>query len=365
MIAKLRLTASVVAVILAATVAAGCSSGSTSSGTSTTGAQPSNGTAASSGALHKLTLALGVDTKSTPVFVGKAKGIYEKYGIDLNLLLLPTGVQQSTALQAGQAQFAAPAISNAPIAREQGIDEVAVAGIMNDPTTAKFDSPVAIVARQGSGIADVQGLRGKKIGVAVGGTADQYMRAVLASKGMSASDIQIVNISDPGSTLSAFRNGSVDALATWEPLVSQVMAAVSGSTVVSRGGNHLGYVMLGYASKGLISKQPELVQAFVTATADAAHYARGNPDEAAEIAAKELNIDASIVKEAQKNEKYDPRLSDQTAQAWQDSVSLLVKQGKMKEQTSKSSPEQSIDATFIKAAEKQHPEFFQDLPTLP
>src|SRR5690606_26456806 len=100
-------------------------------------------------------------------FVGHEKGIFLDHGIELDLQLLATGTEMSTMLQSGQAQFAAPAISNAPIAREQGIDEVAVVAVMNNPAVENFDEPVAIVATQASGIAegDVEGLRGKRLGL--------------------------------------------------------------------------------------------------------------------------------------------------------------------------------------------------------
>ena len=314
----------------------------------------------------QVTLAIGSDTKTTPIFVGQEKGIFLEHGIDLEFLLLPTGTEMSTALQAGQAQFAAPAISNAPVAREQGIDEVAFVGKMGDPTVYNFDDPLGVLGRPGSDVqeGDVTSLRGARIGISVGGTGDQYLRALLDAHGVSADEVQFVNLTGAGDFISAFRGGSVDAIAHWEPQLSELIVN-DDAFVVARNGNYIAYVIFIYAARDLIENDPDLVQRFATAVAESSHYTRHNLDEAAAISARRLDIDdEEIVRMALDNEFYDPRITDNSTAAWSESVELLIEQEKLDEASERTSIEQSFDTTFIDQVQAEHPEFFEDLEPL-
>ena len=118
----------------------------------------------------------------TPSFVGVEKGLFLKHGLDLKLKILGSGPEVAKAMQAGEIQFGAAAYSNHPIALERGFKGKMVVGVIGDATSLFYDENLAVVARPGSGIKSPEDLAGKKVGLVVGGTGDEYLRALLKKR---------------------------------------------------------------------------------------------------------------------------------------------------------------------------------------
>src|ERR1051326_4368873 len=168
-----------------------------------------------------LNAAVGSNVNHVPSFVGVEKGIFLKHGIDMKLKLLNTGQEMSKALQAGEVEIIGSAYSNFPVAVERGMAAKGVVGLTGDRTSKYSDQSVSIVTRKGTGITKVEDLVGKRIGLAVGGTADEYLGVLLQKKGIARDKIQVLNV-PPGNAVSALQGGSVDAVGCWEPFGSLV-----------------------------------------------------------------------------------------------------------------------------------------------
>src|SRR5204862_6378760 len=157
-----------------------------------------------------LNAAVGSNVNHVPSFVGVEKGIFLKHGIDLKLKLLNTGQEMSKALQAGEVEIIGPAYSNFPVAVERGMAAKGVVGLTGDRTSKYSDQAVSIIARKGSGVAKVEDLVGKRVGLAVAGTGDEYLGVLLAKKGIARDKVTLLNV-PPGNSVSALQGGSVDA----------------------------------------------------------------------------------------------------------------------------------------------------------
>src|SRR6266536_3937139 len=131
-----------------------------------------------------LSAAVGSNMNHVPSFVGVEKGIFLKHGIDMKLKLLNTGQEMSKALQAGEVEIIGSAYSNFPVAVERGMAAKGVVGLTVDRTSKYSDQAVAVIARKGSGITKVEDLAGKRVGTAVGGTADEYLTVLLHKRGV-------------------------------------------------------------------------------------------------------------------------------------------------------------------------------------
>jgi ABC-type nitrate/sulfonate/bicarbonate transport system substrate-binding protein len=278
--------------------------------------------------------------------------------------VLGSGTEMSRALQAGEAQFMGAAASNVPVAREQGLAAVGVVGYMHDATTARFDRPVAVVARQeaGAGVGQLEKLAGKKLGLVVGGTGDEYVRALLSTKGVPSEKIEFVNVA-AGNQVAALQNGSVDAVAAWEPYATMLLDKVPGSVEVVRGGGAIGYFIMISTSEEVVKTKPELVQQLVDAIAEATQYARQRRDEAAEIATRWVpGSDTELNKKALANMQYDARLSKYSLQNYDESQQNLVDQKKLR---TPFPANQMINTSFVEKTQKAHPELFSDLKPIP
>ena len=90
----------------------------------------------------------------------------------------------------------------------------------------------AVLVPKGSSITSVDQLKGKKVAVAEGSSANYNLLAQLEDAGLKYSDIEVQNL-QPGDALTAFDAGHVDAWTVWEPYTSQGEAA--GGKIIADG----------------------------------------------------------------------------------------------------------------------------------
>ncbi len=298
----------------------------------------------------------------TPSFVGVEKGLFLKYGLDLKLKILGSGQEVAKAMQAGEIQFGAAAYSNFPIALERGFKGKQVVGVIGDAASLFYDANLAVVSRPGAGIRAAEDLPGKRIGVVVGGTGDEYLRVLLRKHNVPVERVQLLNV-PAGNHLAALQNATVDAISAWEPFPTLALEKVKGSALVARGGNILGYYILMMAPDDLIARQPDIVERYVLGYAAASRWTRQHPDEAAEIATRWIpGLDWDLAKKAIRYVNFESRISRFSLQAYDDNLKVLMDNKKIKAPVTR---DRAFDTRFIERAMREHPELFGDLRPIP
>jgi ABC-type nitrate/sulfonate/bicarbonate transport system substrate-binding protein len=309
-----------------------------------------------------LAAAVGGNMNHVPSFVGVEKGIFLKHGIDLKLKVLATGQEMSKALQAGEVQIIGSAFSNYPVAVERGMAAKGVVGMMGDRSGRYSDEPISVWTRKGSGVRKIEDLAGKRVGLAIGGTGDEYLTVLLKKKGVARDKVTFLNV-PPGNTVSTLQGGSVDAVATWEPFGSLVEAKVPDAVLVARGGGHISYYINMAIVTELIDKSPDVVERYVIGVAEATQYTRKNLDEAAEIATRWApGLEAAVARKALRHMTFDSRITPHTVAAWEENVRLLVEQKKLRAALPW---QQGIELRFIEKVARSHPHLFADLKSAP
>lgn len=299
-------------------------------------------------------------------FVGVEKGFFAERGLDVKLKILASGSDINKALQSGDAEFGGASNTAIAPARAAGIKSRLFAPAMNDATTPNYAGPLGIVGRKDRGIRpdDPQSLKGKRVAILEGSTTQAYLRLYLEKNGMKESDVKMVPL-DVADHPVSLKQGDVDAAASWEPYVSQEIRQLgSSSAVVSRGAPVLGYTIGVGAIESVIDAKPQVLQKFAEGIAKSNAYIRKNPDEAAKAATsfiKGLNEqDARAALDG--HLKFDPRMSKCTQQLFADSTAYLKRLGEI---DTVPPAKDMIDPSIMQKVEKEHPEWFSDLPPIP
>src|SRR4051812_3633324 len=138
--------------------------------------------------LTKMTIATGVDPAFSQFYVAKEAGIFEKNGLDVTINTGPSGSAM------------VPFLINNQVQAAYGSD---LAGVINhqvDPSIVAVADGTYLVkwlSVIGRNIADLEGLKGKKVGIAMGTGSEIFWRRVVEKRGWKVSDFTMVNVEAP------------------------------------------------------------------------------------------------------------------------------------------------------------------------
>ena len=153
------------------------------------------------------------------VYVAKELGLFEKHGIDAELVY-GTGIQAANIMISGSADVGAFAVEHgvAVAARGQDVkllvlnEQLPPLGLIvrNNVPTPNASKPYPEMVRD---------LKGLKIGISsVGASTDTTLQYLLRQAGLDPKkDVTIVPVGDPNTTLAALKNGVIDGAMAVEP----------------------------------------------------------------------------------------------------------------------------------------------------
>lgn len=315
--------------------------------------------------LPKLDVVIANNFGHLPMFIGAEKGFFKQHGVDASFKVVDTGTDMVNALHDGLAQVGDMSTTTYLKAVHAGNPFQVIGLIMNDATNDRCDTPLAIVTKKGNGIeaGKLSDLKGKKIGLAKGQTSDEYFKMVLRRAKMKYEELTIENIWSQFGLAPALAEGKVDAIVTWEPFVSQTLTEVPDSYLVIRGGQHMSYVMVAVAHGPTVEAKPAVIKSIAAGLAQSSWFSRKNPDEAVEIFAKWVpGTNVAVGKKAIKNINFDPRMSPNVLRAFENAEDEVLMN------TLKGAPRLNVPSLFrpefMQQVEKEHPEYFADLPKL-
>lgn len=150
----------------------------------------------------------------------------------------------------------------------------------------------ALVAKKDSNINSIKDLKGKKIATTVTSTSHYSLLGALELNGLSASDVQIVDL-NPADIVAAWERGDIDAAYTWKPNLS-ILLKTGTQLTSSKELADQGYPTGGYdlVRTEFAEKYPQVVDAYIKALIKAHEQYQNDPDAAAAIWAKENGITA-------------------------------------------------------------------------
>ncbi|MBM3281453.1 MAG: aliphatic sulfonate ABC transporter substrate-binding protein [Candidatus Harrisonbacteria bacterium] len=229
-------------------------------------------------------------------YVAKEKGLFEKEGVDVELINFDDGAQAKQLINTNQIDAVYVTAESVVILHNAGTKVKAVAML---DTSNGADGVVAA-----SEIKDLKGLKGKKVAYETGNASHFLLSYFLDKQGMSTKDVETVNSAAPDAG-AAFVAGKVDAAATWEPWLSKASERKGGYILVSTKDAPIMGVMPVFREEVLKNRRED-VKKFLRALFEAKKFIDEHPDEALPIIAENFSISVIDVEEQMKRFRWIP-----------------------------------------------------------
>ncbi len=242
----------------------------------------------------------GTQPATMPIYIARAMGaldeVEKKHDVKIEFKVFSYGAPENQALAAGELQIASAGMGPAIVASARLPAKLLAISILEQ---------TAIIVPSDSTVSSVADLKGKKIAFP-GKGSQQYPLLVkaLADAGLKVGDVDLFKTkgSDVPTLLA---NKSVDAGITWDPHVSNALAAGHSKVLIKaekilpiKAGHYIGNGV--YARDDFIEARPELVQDLITSIVKAVDFILKNEDEAIKMWADQIGFPEDVIRFALK-----------------------------------------------------------------
>lgn len=238
---------------------------------------------------EKLTLAVNNTYVGTSlVFIASANGYFRAEGLDVTLQPHTSGLAALDSMLREEADLATVAETPLMHAVMKGQPVSVVVTI----STESRDH--GIVARKDRAISTPGDLKGKRIGATIGTTSHFLIDVILVGNKISPQEVRIINLK-PEQMADALLKGEVDAVSTWEPLLSQLTQALGDAGAALHGDvpNTVSFNVAGRS--GFVKNNPEAMKKLLRALIRAEQLVDKQPAAARAIVAGAARIEPAVL----------------------------------------------------------------------
>ena len=229
--------------------------------------------AASAYAQEKVRIFSGTDEHWVQLQVAKARGFFAKEGLDVELTVFTTGATATEAFRAGRGDF----ISAGDLPSASMWKSGAAVGL------APMSSDTEIFGIVSSkDINSPKDLRGKKIATRMGSTGEFLVHRYLATGGMTAKDVNLIDLAPPEMVISMVR-GDIDAFAWLAPFTTRAVSTGKNAKLLTSAKGLANNRIIMSVTPSFREKNPEAVRKVLRALYQGTQFTRKNPEEATKI----------------------------------------------------------------------------------
>ena len=266
--------------------------------------------------------------------MAEEQGYFEDAGLDVSLDSPTDPSLPIKLVAAGKADLALSYEPEVLLAREQGLDVVSVASVIDRPLTS-------MIWLKKSKIKRVRNLKGKTVSTAGIPYQDAYLKTILARAGLSENDVKKVGVGQ--GLLPSIISGK--AQATLGPFwnIEGVQLKQEGQKPVVNPVDRLGvptYSELVLVAKGSrIEEDPNPIRLFITALARGTRFAVSHPNKATravldandalkpKVTAAQMKATLPVLDQNGKNGGESVPYGHQDTASWQAFINWMVQQG--------------------------------------
>ncbi len=238
--------------------------------------------AAESSNLHKVRMAFtSLSSVMCPPWIAREAGIFNKYGLDVEVIATPSGVEGMNALIAGEVQFLQISGGTTASAALGGADVMVVATTLDALVQNLIARPEIEKAEQ---------LKGKSVGITRFGTSiDVGARLALKHFGLvPEKEVAIVQVGGMESMVSALQGNRIQAGILSYPAITQSLK-LGNRVLLDIASLGIPYAFTGITVRGrLIKEDSDLVRRYIMAQTEAIARAKRDKTLALKVMSKYL-----------------------------------------------------------------------------
>jgi len=226
--------------------------------------------------------------------IGIKKGIFEKYGIDLQVINFRGGAEAAAGIaskQVDMGSFGTPIL----ISISKGFPIKLVAAPAD-----KWINFVLVGANHINSIAD---LKGKTVATGgIGGGNHQSFVTIIEKSGLKETDVRVMATGGVDAFM-IIKSGQVDAIQTSEPTVSQIVADGAGH-VLAEAKDYYGDYQHSFifATDDFIENHPDAIRNFLKASRESLEYCRDHFEELVAEGKTLVGLDEPIIRKFYEND---------------------------------------------------------------
>ncbi len=242
------------------------------------------------------TINFGVQPATMPIYIARAAGLLDpiekKHDVKIVFRKFSYGAPENQALAAGELQIASAGMGPAIVAAARLPAKLLAITILEQ---------TAIIVPSDSSVSSVADLKGKRIAFP-GKGSQQYPLLVkaLADAGLTLDDVELFKTkgSDVPTLLA---NKSVDAGITWDPHVSNALAAGHSKVLIKaekilpiKQGNYIGNGV--YAREDFIASKPELIEDIMVAIVKSIDLILSDQEKAIDMWSDQIGFSKDVIR---------------------------------------------------------------------
>ncbi|TMM45093.1 transporter substrate-binding domain-containing protein [Colwellia ponticola] len=236
---------------------------------------------------YSVTIAVSKTPLSTPFYVAKAIGAFDKTCVNVKFDNVVGGQKAFTKVMTGDVDFGTS--SDSVIA----FQSLANKGFVTHAMFVQSNNDVKFLSRSSEKVDSVFDLKGKKIGVIQGTASEYFVSILLALEGLTTEDVTL-RYYKPEALINGFINNEVDAFVPWEPFAFNSTKQLRDKVKVhnTKNLNSLSFNLISLTADNLLVEKAKcIIQGLSIAT----DYIAGNQEESKQIVMRELNLSAAFI----------------------------------------------------------------------
>lgn len=273
-----------------------------------------------------LNVAIQPAASYAPLFVAKEKGWLEEAlkekGVEVKWTSFASGPPENESFAAKQQDIGVMGDVPGIVGKSAG-QKTNIIGI-----SAYGPKAFAIVVPKDSDITSPSQLKGKKVAIVVGSYAQHLLQKVLDANSLTTNDISIINM-EIGDMQNALSKKEVDAAVMWEPNITKTEDNGVGKVLVDGTNLKRGDLLI-IGREEYITQNPDITEIFLKVYKRGSDFIASNPDEAAQLIAKDFTLEPDQLKKVLPKYIYSTNITDEDITELKESAKFLKSQNLIK-----------------------------------